>query len=101
MRQLHEAPVPPSQRLERAVPADLEALVLRCLAKAPAERPASARALRAELDACQDAGKWTAELCAAWWQQHAGGIALRQRARGPLQVPGSVRLDRGRLRPNG
>jgi serine/threonine-protein kinase len=39
---LHSEPQPPSQRVGRALPAGLEALVLRCLAKAPSERPSAA-----------------------------------------------------------
>lgn len=48
-RHVHEAPVPPGERLGRALPAALEELVLRCLAKRPEERPPSARELRARL----------------------------------------------------
>ncbi len=39
-----EAPMPPSQRLGKALPADLEAIVLACLAKDRDARPASAAA---------------------------------------------------------
>jgi serine/threonine-protein kinase len=42
------APEPPSAR-NAAIPSALETLILRCLAKSPAERPANAAELRAEL----------------------------------------------------
>ena len=63
-----EAPVPPSQKLGRALPADLEALVLACLAKARDDRPASAAVLRASLLACADAGRNDLLAARAWWQ---------------------------------
>ena len=44
-RHLQDAPVPPSQRAEIPVPPALERVVLACLAKQPADRPASAAAL--------------------------------------------------------
>ena len=46
---VHDAPVAPSDRIDRDLPADLEDLVLRCLAKRPEDRPSSARELRALL----------------------------------------------------
>jgi serine/threonine protein kinase len=47
--QLHSVPVPPSQRLGRALPRELEDLLLRCLAKAPENRPQSAAELQRAL----------------------------------------------------
>jgi serine/threonine-protein kinase len=64
-----EAAVPPS-RLRPEVPADLEAVVLRCLEKEPAKRYADADSLAKALAACADAGRWTEEDAKAWWQEH-------------------------------
>ncbi|MEZ4297801.1 MAG: bifunctional serine/threonine-protein kinase/formylglycine-generating enzyme family protein [Polyangiaceae bacterium] len=50
MAQVHEAPAPP--REHRAdMPEALEALLLKALSKSPADRPATCRAFREELDA--------------------------------------------------
>ena len=45
LKHLQQAPEPPSRRTGRPIPAELEALVLACLAKRPDERPPSAAAL--------------------------------------------------------
>ena len=65
-----EAPVPPSQRLGKALPADLEAIVLGCLAKDRDARPASAAILRASFLACADPGLHDLAAARAWWQAH-------------------------------
>jgi serine/threonine protein kinase len=64
---LHTPPEPPSRR--RAVPADLDDLVLRCLAKNPNQRPASAAVLAEALHTCADAGGWNAADAERWWAQ--------------------------------
>ena len=51
---LYETPEPPSKRLGKPVPASLEALVLKCLAKDPAKRPQSAAEIMDALDAAID-----------------------------------------------
>jgi serine/threonine-protein kinase len=61
-------PVPPSERSGREVPADLEELVLACLAKEADERPPSAEWLAARLVECEAAGRWTPERARAWWE---------------------------------
>jgi serine/threonine-protein kinase len=68
-------PVPPSERTARAIPRDLEAVVLRCLAKEPAARYPTARALRTALDACADAQHWGEEHATAWWSEHAPALS--------------------------
>ena len=65
---LHTDPVPPSQRLGRPVPPDLEAVLLQCLRKHADERPSSARALREALRRCGRVRPWTATEAAAWWE---------------------------------
>ena len=76
---LHTEPLSPSKRVDRPaelpIPGDLEALILRCLAKDPAARPGTARELRAALAACADAGRWSEDEARAWWTEH--GAALR------------------------
>jgi len=67
---LHSAPELPSVRLGAPVAADLEAVLLACLAKRPEDRPASAHVLRARLLSCAAAGRWTQERAARWWLLH-------------------------------
>jgi serine/threonine-protein kinase len=50
------------------VPADLEAVILRCLSKKREGRYPSVEALGAALAACADAGRWGEEQAAAWWR---------------------------------
>ena len=49
LRQLREANVPSPRRFARALPRDLEAIILKCLARNPADRYSSARALADDL----------------------------------------------------
>src|SRR5262245_17078908 len=56
---LYEAPEPLSRR-RPDVPADLEAVILRCLAKEPNDRFPDAESLNAALSSCRAAGQWTA-----------------------------------------
>jgi eukaryotic-like serine/threonine-protein kinase len=67
---VNEPPVAPSTLAELPVPPALDALVLQCLAKDPAERPPSAAALRAALTAACDT-PWTPERAQRWWTTHA------------------------------
>jgi eukaryotic-like serine/threonine-protein kinase len=66
---LHTPPEPPSQRLAGPILPELERLILRCLAKDPAERPASAAELETLLSTCPDPEPWTPAKALAWWQR--------------------------------
>jgi serine/threonine protein kinase len=67
MKHVKDAPEPPSKRRGSAVSPGLEALLLRCLAKAPSDRPSDAAEMLRELDACAVEGKWTDQDAATWW----------------------------------
>ena len=70
MDHMNTPPVLPSTRTKLPIPADLEAVIMRCLAKQPADRFADATELAAALSACQDAGGWTQVDARAWWRAH-------------------------------
>ncbi len=59
MAHIMHVPAPPSVKLGRPLPRDLEAVVMRALNKEPDQRFASASELALALAACDLAGKWT------------------------------------------
>jgi hypothetical protein len=64
---------PPSQ-LAPELPADVEAILLKCLAKDPEERFASSAALGEALAVCSVAGQWTRSDAARWWHGHQDAL---------------------------
>jgi hypothetical protein len=70
MKHVSAVPDAPSVRLGKPIQPALEALILRCLAKSPADRPADAGVLLGELKACAVEPRWTARDAAAWWSAH-------------------------------
>jgi serine/threonine-protein kinase len=67
---LTEIPLPVSQRVELPIPVDLEQVVMRCLAKDPADRPQSCRHLAQLLEACSRDNPWTEDDAMEWWHTH-------------------------------
>jgi serine/threonine-protein kinase len=65
----HEDVLPPSH-LRDDVPEDLEAVVLRCLAKQPESRYGSAEELRDALASCRAARGWNRDSAACWWKNY-------------------------------
>jgi serine/threonine-protein kinase len=70
MLHVEAPPVPPSRRVGVAVPEALEATLLRCLAKDPADRPPTAEALAAMLRDVSLAEPWDDDRARAWWDAH-------------------------------
>jgi serine/threonine-protein kinase len=58
--------------IKGGLPDDLQAVVLRCLEKDPANRFADAASLDIALAACQCSGSWTREEAARWWGSMTG-----------------------------
>lgn len=73
-RHVKDDPPHPSERLRQPVSADLAEVLLRCLAKHPEQRPASAEDLERSLAACAAAGTWTSADAEKWWQSNMGSF---------------------------
>ena len=69
-----DAAVPPSQ-LRTGIPADLEAVIMRCLAKRPEDRFDSVDELDEALSQCASAGRWNTQRARAWWEQNGESAA--------------------------
>jgi serine/threonine-protein kinase len=65
-------PVTPPRAVRPDLPADLERIVVRCLAKRPDDRYRSAKALGEALSACACAGEWGPHQAQAWWEGRLG-----------------------------
>jgi hypothetical protein len=81
---LHATPKPPSERLGSPLPADLEKVVLGCLAKSPGDRPSTALALRQRLLACEIPA-WSEDDARKWWTEHADLLDRR-----PIELADTV-----------
>jgi serine/threonine-protein kinase len=66
---LHTTPPRPTEICETTIPRPIEDVVMRCLAKDPAHRYASAAALDAALRAAS-ADEWTSAEAREWWDLH-------------------------------
>jgi serine/threonine-protein kinase len=79
-------PVVPPSHHRPEIPADLEAVVLRCLAKKPEDRYPDARALAAALAACTCAGDWDDDRADQWWIDQAASH-IHEEALAPAAAP--------------
>jgi eukaryotic-like serine/threonine-protein kinase len=95
---LHKAPAPPSQRIDEPIPADLESLILDCLAKDPDHRPASAEAFRERLLGC-DVPRWQRADARRWWDRIGGTLAERRRKRVTSATGRTIEIDAGFAQP--
>ncbi len=85
MQHLHEQPALPSRRTRQHIPPELDRLVLDCLHKDPARRPADAEAVFQRLAECT-IEDWNQHAAKTWWQKHlpdlatTGALALKMQS---------------------
>jgi hypothetical protein len=70
LKHIQEAPVAPSVISELGVPPELDAVVLRLLAKKPDDRYADATELARALEVVPVRERWTTARAERWWNQH-------------------------------
>jgi serine/threonine-protein kinase len=70
LKHVRDTPVPPSRRTEIYIPPELESIILSCLEKDPAQRPANAAALSERLSNVRFARLWTCDRARQWWDAH-------------------------------
>lgn len=70
MLHVEGTPRPPSQRAPNPIPAELDAVVLACLAKQREDRPANVEELSRLLAACPVQTPWTEARAQAWWAKY-------------------------------
>jgi eukaryotic-like serine/threonine-protein kinase len=63
-------PVPPSRQSELDIPAALDGVILRCLAKYPEDRPQNASELSRLLASAVPRDAWTEAHAHRWWDRH-------------------------------
>jgi serine/threonine-protein kinase len=89
---LERRPTPPSEVGSGAIPAELEALVLACLAKSPEDRPLSVAHLQERLEAVPIEDPWAPDRTAEWWDTHVPEDA-HEESRSPANGDTSASAD--------
>jgi DNA-binding NtrC family response regulator/putative methionine-R-sulfoxide reductase with GAF domain len=80
LHQVQSLPTPPSKISELPVPPAFEELLMACLEKDPAMRPASALELESELARVRCEDPWSEERARLWWEAHAPNLGAPRTA---------------------
>ena len=70
------APKSPSERTELPIPPELEAIIMKCLEKDPADRFQSARKMAAALREVHLAEPWDSRRADEWWDLHTRAASV-------------------------
>jgi serine/threonine-protein kinase len=85
-------PDPPSQRVETAIPATLERLVMACLAKQPGDRPQTIEAVEDELRHVLEETPWSQADSRAWWALRPSELGATSRDVEGAQTPTALHV---------
>ncbi len=66
----HQAPKPIADRVSATIDPGLDTVIMACLAKDPADRPATALELSRRLSVLDVERGWSEEQASTWWAQH-------------------------------
>ncbi len=80
-----QKPIRPSKRTEIELPAELDALILRCLEKNPADRFASVRELAEAFAAVPIKHPWNSKRAETWWTEQRGSTQLSKSSASPSE----------------
>ena len=87
-----EEPLPPSDRIDSAIPESLDDIVMACLEKDPARRPQTAWSLAKQLESCELPERWSDARAEEWWEHNAPEthteVSTREATRTGPAVPG-------------
>ena len=73
---LHEPPPRVADVVGTQVPTELDDLILRCVAKEPADRPASVEEMLTVIKSLAVSYPWTQDDARAWWREHEPQITM-------------------------
>jgi serine/threonine-protein kinase len=77
LQHIQNAPEPPSRVSELEIPRELDEILLACLAKSPADRPADTAELSRRLAQIPECDPWTKERAELWWDTNLPASAPR------------------------
>jgi serine/threonine-protein kinase len=77
LQHIQNAPEPPSRFSELEIPRELDEILLACLAKSPADRPADTAELSRRLAQIPACDPWTKDRAEAWWDTNLPAAAPR------------------------